>query len=73
MFDYLKDVFEYYFDYSKYIKSHQQEHKDNVTQTETQNKQSNTDTLILKKNDGYKNINTNKIVDVLFDPNDIFV
>lgn len=67
MFDYLKDYYEYYFDYSKYIKNHQLEHHKQSVPVNEQHKKE----LILKKNDGYKNINTNKVLEIIFDPIDI--
>lgn len=70
MFDYLKYIYNYYFNYSLYIAQDTVEKNNQVINNEESTGQKS---LLLKKNDGYKNINTNKALDVLFDPTDMFI
>tara|TARA_Y100000748_G_scaffold263545_1_gene232607 strand:- start:391 stop:600 length:210 start_codon:yes stop_codon:yes gene_type:complete len=69
MFDYFKEFYNYYFTHTPQKQEHQ-EHQEHHKQSVQVNEQPKKE-LILKKNDGYKNINTNKVLDILFNPVDI--
>ena len=66
MFDYFKEFYNYYFSPISPKQEQQEHYKQSVPVNEQPKKE-----LILKKNDGYKNINTNKALDILFSPVDI--
>jgi hypothetical protein len=83
MFDYFKDMFKYYFAYNtpkrethpEYITHSVPTHSVPTHSVPTHSIPVNTEPkkeeTQFKKNDGYKNINTNKILDVIFSPIDI--
>ena len=66
MFDYLQDVYKFYFNYPVYKQEHQ-----HVAHKILINKQPQKDEPHFKKNDGYKNINSNRILDVIFNQLDV--
>ena len=78
MFDYFKDLFQYYFTYNTPKRETRHEcitHSVPTHSVPTHSIPVNTEPkkeeTQFKKNDGYKNINTNKILDVIFNPVDI--
>ena len=73
MFDYFKDLFKYYFAYNTPKRETQPEYITHSVPTHSipVNTEPKKEETQFKKNDGYKNINTNKILDVIFNPIDI--
>ena len=73
MFDYFKDLFKYYFAYNTPKRETRHECITHSVPTRSMpvNTEPKKEETQFKKNDGYKNINTNKILDVIFSPLDI--